>query len=151
MPLIVGPLVLIGLAATILLAWRFDTRRLLSRDFPGDDTFQGRLYRSRIYAGGEASTLSDVGADTRGIYLQPPKDPPRGIHNFFWNSSGLYVLRKAIFIPWDSLVYRNSRLPFNKQVVFKTPANGAMFLLPREVAMRLFADASREFRPGVTQ
>jgi hypothetical protein len=145
MQVIVGPLLLIGLVATILFGWRFDTRRLLSRDFPGDDTFQGRLYPCRIYAGGEASTLTDVGADARGLYLQTPKEPPRGFHNFFWNSSGLYVLNKAIFIPWDSLVYRKSRLPFSKQVVFRTPANNATFLVPREVAMRLFADASREF------
>jgi hypothetical protein len=144
MRMLIGPLILFGLIATILLALRFDTKRLLSRDFPGDGAFAGRLYRCRIYAGGEASTLSDIGADAQGVYLQPPKELPRGVHNFFWNSSGLYFLKKAIFIPWKSLVYRHSRLPFHKQIVFKTPSNGAMFLVPRETAMQLFADASRE-------
>jgi hypothetical protein len=145
--MLIGPLILIALIATILLARKFDTRRLLGRDFPGDGLFSGPRYRCRIYAGGEASTLSDVGADARGLYLLPPKQPPRGAHNFFWNSSGLYLLKQAIFIPWDSLVYRHSRLPFHRQLVFKTPSNGATFLVPRETAMRLFADAAREFPP----
>jgi hypothetical protein len=35
-------------------------------------------------------------------------------------------------------------LPYTKQVVFNTASNGAMFLVPQEIAMRLFADASRE-------
>jgi len=143
--MLIGPLVLFGLIATILLARKFDTKRLMSRDFPGNDAFAGRLYCCRIYAGGEASTLTDAGADARGIHLLPPKQLPRGTHNFFWNSSGLYFLKKPVFIPWDSLVYRHSRLPFQKQIVFKTPSNGAAFLMPRETAMRLFADASREF------
>jgi hypothetical protein len=138
-PLIFGPLLLLGLIATILLARKFDTMRLLGRDFPGDEEFEGQIYRCRIYAGGEASTLTDVGADARGIFLGPPKGVTRSYRH-------LYVFSRAVFIPWDNLVYRSSRLPFHKQIVFKTPSNGAMFLVPREIALRLFADASREFQ-----
>jgi hypothetical protein len=147
MRMLIGSLALLGLIGTILFAWRFDTRRLLSRDFPGNDAFEGRLHRCRIYAGGEAGTLTDAGADARGVYLQPPRDVPRGFRNILWNAGGVYLLKRTIFIPWDSLVFRDSRLPFQKQVVFKTPSNGAAFLVPREIAARLFADASREL-PG---
>ncbi len=139
-----GALVLFGLMATILLAWRFDTKRLLTRDFPEVEPFAGRLYRCRIYAGGEASTLSDVGADARGIYLQPPKDLPKGARNFFWNSSGLYCLKKPVFIPWDIWSIAVRACPFTDRSCSGPLERGDVPGAARD-GMRLFADASREF------
>jgi hypothetical protein len=52
-----------------------------------------------------------------------------------------------LFVPWEDLKCRKSNLPFDQnRIICSVPKNGATFIIQKDLAEKLFAEAGREFR-----
>ena len=134
--------------AFLLFVQRFNPRLRLEKTFYCSEAFRGNCYECRViglsFSDGHA--ICSIGANTSGMYMSRPSNLSRNSWALSWKYGPNIpdLLRNPVFIPWENLQYRRTRVVFKEYMRFDLALLKISFILPLPVAKNLLADAGRE-------
>lgn len=134
--------------AFIVFVQRFNPRPRLEKTFFCPEAFRGNCYECRVIglSFSDGHTICSIGANTSGIYMSRPSNLSRNSWALSWKYGPNIpdLLREPIFIPWENLRYRRTRVVFKEYMRFDLALLKISFIIPLPIAKNLLADAGRE-------
>ena len=145
-------LIVLFVASAFVGMWYLSDIRRLMRDFPSREPFNGALVRSPVrFALADYSADCAIGANSDGLYIASAitafKRLPWWTGGYMWG--GVYMVRRPLFIPWDSLQYSESKPPMRGYIRFDVPSlrigrSAVCFFIRREIGVQLLSGVGRQ-------